>query len=231
MLPGLEASLYVTRIHEPNNQGTTHHSPRRTPGKKAGDSPVRNFFFTHMDSHVHTPVVEKSSLDWPDKHHFDATTGWLMLGNPREARVEFEQISSAARRTVDVLDVEWRLLADEKRWEEAVAVADNQVSMAPQHVAGWIHRSFALHELRRTESARDLLLPAVKLFAKETTIPYNLACYECQLGNLNAARDWLRRTLSRHKSADGRREQLAMALTDPDLQPLADGISRGEFDT
>lgn len=180
---------------------------------------------------MHNKRVERSQLDWPDKHHLDAATGWLMLGNPREARAEFAQISSAARRAVDVLDVEWRLLGDEKRWEEAVAVAAKQVAMAPQHVAGWIHRSFALHELRRTESARDLLLPAAKLFTKETTIPYNLACYECQLGNLEAARDWLRHTLSRHKSADGRREQLAMALTDPDLQPLAEGISRGEFDT
>ena len=169
-------------------------------------------------------------LDWPDKHHLDATTGWLMLGNAREARAEFERISPATRRHLEVLDVEWRLLADEKRWEEAVTVADAQVLMAPEHAEGWIHRSFALHELRRTESARDLLSPAAKLFAKETTIPYNLACYECQLGNLHAARDWLRHALSRHKSADGRREQLAMALTDPDMQPLVAEILRGEFD-
>jgi len=152
-----------------------------------------------------------------------------MLGNAREARAEFERISARSRRTPEVLDVEWRLLADEKRWEEAVAAADAQVLASPDHAEGWIHRSFALHELRRTESARDLLLPAAKLFAKETTIPYNLACYECQLGNLEGARDWLCRALSRHKSADSRREQLAMAMADPDLLPLAEEIRRGDF--
>jgi Flp pilus assembly protein TadD len=174
--------------------------------------------------------VSQLLLDWPDKHHLEATVGWLMLGNAHEARVEFEQISSAARLHLEVLDVEWRLLADEKRWEDAVGVAEAQILMSPQHVEGWIHRSFALHELRRTEAARELLLPAVKQFSKDTTIPYNLACYECQLGNLDAARDWLRRALARQKSADGRRQQLAMALTDPDLLPLADEIRRGDFD-
>jgi len=169
------------------------------------------------------------SLDWPDKHHLDATVGWLMLGNAREARAEFERISPTVLQKPEVLDVEWRLLTDEKRWDEAVAVADAQVLSAPEHAEGWIHRSFALHELRRTESARDLLLPAAKLFPKETTIPYNLACYDCQLGNLVAARDWLRRALSRQKSAEGRREQLAMALADPDLLPLAEEIRRGDF--
>jgi len=169
------------------------------------------------------------SLDWPDKHHLEAATGWLMLGNAREARTEFELISSAARRQPVVLEVEWRLLADEKRWEAAVAVADTQVLVSPQEAAGWIHRSFALHELRRTAAARDLLLPAVKLFIHDTTIPYNLACYECQLGNLDAARRWLRKALQQHKSLDARQEQLAMAVTDPDLLPLAEEIRRGDF--
>jgi Flp pilus assembly protein TadD len=169
-------------------------------------------------------------LDWPDNHHLEATTGWLMLGNPSEARVEFELISSAGRRQPEVLDVEWRLLADEKRWEEAVAVADAQVLASPADVQGWIHRSFALHELRRTSTARDLLLPAAKKFPKESLIAYNLACYECQLGNFEAARDWLRRALSHHKSADGRQKQLAMALSDSDLLPLADEIRHGDFD-
>jgi len=187
------------------------------------------FSFAKMNSSAHTAVVENALVDWPDKHHLDATVGWLMLGNPREARVDFERIAPSARHKPEVLDVEWRLLADEKRWEEAVAVAETQVLMSPKEAEGWLHRSFALHELRLTKEARDQLLPAVTLFTKETVIPYNLACYECQLGNLEAARAWLRQALSRHKSADGRREQLAMALTDPDLLPLAAEIRRGDF--
>jgi len=122
--------------------------------------------------------VGQSAVNWPDQHHLDATIGWLMLGNPREARVEFERLSAGARRAPAGLDAEWQLLAAEQRWEEAVTVADALVVMAPRQASAWIHRSYALHELRRTEAARDLLLPAAEQFPKETTIPYNLACYE-----------------------------------------------------
>ena len=30
------------------------------------------------------------------------------------------------------------------------------VELAPKQIFGWIHRSFALHELKRTQEARDL---------------------------------------------------------------------------
>lgn len=151
-----------------------------------------------------------------------------MLGNAKEARQEFAQLSPAARLLPECLGVEWQLLAEEKHWEEAAAVADAHVKAAPDQPEAWIHRSFALHELRRTQTARDRLLPAAKLFPRETTIPYNLACYECQLGDLPAAREWLRRALQRDPAA--RRERLAMALQDPDLQPLVAEIQRGDFD-
>jgi len=81
---------------------------------------------------------------------------------------------------------------------------------------GLIHRSFALHELKRTAEARDNLMPAVDKFPKDVTLRYNLACYECQLGNLERAKLWLERaaTMSNPK------EIKSMALDDPDLKPL-----------
>lgn len=156
------------------------------------------------------------ALSPPDNHHLSAAEGWLELGNAREAQLELESISLAAQGRIEVLAVRWGILAKFKAWEQCVVVADRMVALASDEIFGWIHRSYALHELKRTLEARDCLQPAVKLFPKAETIPYNLACYESQLGNLAAARDWFRRALKLHNQA----ELKARALEDPDLQPL-----------
>jgi hypothetical protein len=45
---------------------------------------------------------------------------------------------------------------------------------------------------------------------------YNLACYECQLGRLELAKEWLEKAF---KLGDAKKMKLA-ALDDPDLEPL-----------
>ena len=45
---------------------------------------------------------------------------------------------------------------------------------------------------------------------------YNLACYECQLGNLDRAKRWLEKAF---ELGDARNMKLA-ALDDPDSEPL-----------
>lgn len=152
-----------------------------------------------------------------------------MLGNVDEARADLAKVSAPGRAVPASLRVEWELLAREKDWAHAAEAAAALIRVSPEAAEGWIHRSFALHEIRRTQEARDLLLPAVKWFPREPTILYNLACYECQLGNLDAARDWLKRAIQRHKNAASRQEHLEMAADDPDLQPLAAEIRAGAF--
>ncbi len=161
-----------------------------------------------------------TDLAWPDPHHVNATIGWLMIGNVAEARVEFEKISAPSRRQPQVLGVEWSLLSQEQRWDEAVVTAEAQLTATPDDPEAWIHRSFALHELRRTREAFASLLPAAARFPKETIIPYNLACYRCQLGDLPEARRWFARALASGKNPAEKRLRLRAALQDADLQPL-----------
>lgn len=159
-------------------------------------------------------------LEPPDNHFLDAATGWLMLGNAKEAWLEFKQIRPEASAHPDVLDFEWRWFAHEKRWQEAVEVGERLVTHWPDRADAWIHRSYALHELRRTQEAFEQLLPAVKRFPKETTIPYNLACYTSQLGDLPAARHWFAQVLALGHQPAEKVHRLKSALTDFDLQPL-----------
>jgi tetratricopeptide (TPR) repeat protein len=157
-----------------------------------------------------------SILQPPDNHHLNAAEGWIELGNFAEALNELNLVSPAEQGRVEVLGLRWSISAQSKLWEQCVVLAERIIELAPKNVFGWIHRSYALHELKRTDEARDLLLPALKRFPKDETIPYNLACYECQLGNLDEARDWLRRTMKLKNPA----KLKAQALEDPDLKPL-----------
>lgn len=161
-----------------------------------------------------------TNIGWPDHHHVNATIGWLMLGNVVEARAEFERVSTPSRQLPQVLGVEWSLLSQEQRWEEAVGVAETQLTATPDDPEPWIHRSFALHELRRTYDAFDRLLPAAERFPKETTVLYNLACYASQIGDLPDARQWFARVLSLGKNPADKLIRLRAALQDADLQPL-----------
>jgi tetratricopeptide (TPR) repeat protein len=160
-------------------------------------------------------------LTYPDLHHAHAAEGWLDLNVPAEARLELEQISAQARAHPEVLDLRWRLASHIPDWNAAVSVADQIIAAAPGIVTGWIHRSFALHELRRTAEALDNLIDAEARFPTDSLIPYNLACYACQLGDLPQARRWLKRALE----LKGIEKLRTLALDDPDLAPLRSEIA------
>lgn len=157
-----------------------------------------------------------SELFPPDLHYFNAALGWLELGNPSEAAEELNRVSAENQEHSEVLELRWEMSARQKQWEMATQVADRLIHTAPDRASGWIQRSYALHEMRRTKEAWDNLLPAAGKFSKDSTIPYNLACYACQLGRLEEARQWLGRAME----VGERRRIVAMARQDADLKPL-----------
>ena len=161
-------------------------------------------------------------LEPPEHHHLSAATGWLELGNVAEARSELARLAPASQDHPDVLELRWRIHAEEKDWPAAVTVARKLIEVDPENPGGWINQSYGLHELRRTPEAWERLLAVADKFANVSTIPYNLACYACQMGNLPAARHWLAKAVQ----ARGKAEVKQMALVDPDLQPLREEIKR-----
>lgn len=163
-----------------------------------------------------------STLGFPDRHYVNAALGWLDLHVAGEARTELQNLSAVNAHHPEVLEAWWRVHAAERHWDEALRVAELELVAAPDRMSGWVDRSYSLHELRRTLEAREALLPAVKLFPKAGVIPYNLACYACQLGNPVEAQQWLLKAIARGERGEIKRQ----ALNDPDLAALREEIEK-----
>jgi len=74
--------------------------------------------------------------------------------------------------------------------------------------------AYAMRRTNSIEAAKEILLNAESKFPKEAIIFYNLACYECQLGQIEASKNYLKQAfkidLNWRKAA----------LDDEDLKPL-----------
>jgi tetratricopeptide (TPR) repeat protein len=103
-----------------------------------------------------------------------------------------------------------------KRWEMAVEVARCVKNMLPDDLWGYFHLAFALHELKRTQEAYDVVKAVVDKFPDNYLMRYNLACYSCCLGNRKEAMSWLERAIDLAGDEDVRQ----MALDDEDLEQL-----------
>ena len=157
-------------------------------------------------------------IEPPDIHYLNAAIGWLELGRRDDALVELQNISAENQRHPDVLEARWAIYAQEDDWDDALDAARKLVKIAPQRVSGWLHQAYALRRAAHgvLEKAWDALLPAAEKFPKEPNVHFNLACYACQMGQLDEARAWLKRAL---KAGDKETIKLK-ALVDEDLAPL-----------
>jgi tetratricopeptide (TPR) repeat protein len=168
------------------------------------------------------PAVDQ--LHPPDTFHLSAALGWLQLGNRAEAQADWNRLTPAARQHPDALEVQWAIHADAKNWTAALEAAQALLAAAPDRASGWLHRAYALRRVPGggLQAAWDALHPAHEKFPDEPTIPYNLACYACQLGRLDDARQWLQRA----REITGPETIRQMALNDADLETLWEEIRR-----
>jgi predicted Zn-dependent protease len=151
-----------------------------------------------------------------DQRCLRAAEGWFGLGCTGDAEVELQGLSPDAAGHPATLELRWRILAKSNQWDACLEIAQAITTAAPRLPSGWIHLSYALHELKRTQEAWDNLLAVVGRFPEEPAMTYNLACYACRLGRLREARRWYKATLALGRKEATRR----LALEDPDLEPL-----------
>jgi predicted Zn-dependent protease len=156
-------------------------------------------------------------MDWqtPERFYFSAAQGWLELGNPAEAQAELNQLPVPLRGHPDVLRLQIEIFAEAKQWEACANTAALLLRLTPDDPFPYIRRAFALHELRRTQDAHDTLTAVASRFPSEWVIPYNLACYCAQLGQIDVGMEWLIIATNRNRAA-----VRDAAVDDLDLVPL-----------
>ncbi len=91
----------------------------------------------------------------------------------------------------------------------------------PDHYHGWSNKAYPLAKLGRYQEAYDILFSVVDRFLQHKSVPYDLACYACRLGNMEKAKEWFRLVLQGDDLLKWKKE----ALTDPDLEPLWEHIA------
>jgi Flp pilus assembly protein TadD len=131
-----------------------------------------------------------------------------------DADAELEEIEPELRTDSQVLALRRRIYQALKKWDLMLVVAKELAQRDPHNVQWSISWAYATRRAISLDAARLVLLEAVERMPGEATLHYNLACYECQLGDLEVAKARLKHAITLEPASR------AMALDDADLAPL-----------
>jgi Tfp pilus assembly protein PilF len=148
------------------------------------------------------------------KRRVEHASGYFALGLLREASDELEAIEGPDRLSPEVMAVRCDLYMAAKNWDLLLAVARELTRSRPADEKGWIHTGIALRKMNRVAEARAVLLEAEPMHGACALLHYNLGCYHCLLGEMDEARERVRRAC--RMDADFKKA----ALDDPDLKAI-----------
>ena len=152
----------------------------------------------------------------PEEHQRNllAAQGYCELAMFEDSLQQLDRLSPEEQQHPCSVEMRLIVLMQAKRWKDALAAGQRLIQIAPEKNTGYIHSAFCLHELGQTEAARSLLLSGPGSLHQEPVFHYNMACYECMLGQLEEARQHLERSIQLDKKFRD------YARTDPDLKAL-----------
>lgn len=135
-----------------------------------------------------------------------------------EALAELADLNEIEGRDPNAIELRLHILMQATRWADALSTAEELIRLDADAIPAYIHGAFALHELRRTAEARDLLLKGPEELRKDPTFHYNIGCYEAVLGNRDAALRSLRQSFALDSTYRD------FARRDPDLALLREDL-------
>jgi len=157
-----------------------------------------------------------------DQRHLTAAEGWLELGDHIAAFDELENIEPLHRANPEIFKLRWRIYNKAGQHTAAFAVAEGLTLMLPDEPEPHI---WLAHSARRmpdggSEQALQLLLDIANDFPDETAVPFDLARYNCQLGRLIEARNWLHIAFEVAERNGTATFWKSRTLDEKDLEPL-----------
>ena len=102
----------------------------------------------------------------------------------QDANDQLEKIDPFNRAAPEVLAIRLAIYRGLKKWELMQQIAKRLKQFDPDNVEWAISLAYATRRAYSIDVAREILLAAEAMFPREAAIPYNLACYYCQLGEM-----------------------------------------------
>ena len=133
-------------------------------------------------------------------HSLTASIGYLELGMLQDAWDALEEIPAEQRHLPPVLQVRLEIYRRMAKYEGMATIAEHLTKALPEDSQNWISLAYAQRRYIDLQTAEKTLLEAQKRFPEEATIPFNLACYACQLGRLDEAREKLAKAIEMEPS-------------------------------
>lgn len=126
------------------------------------------------------------------ENRLTVATGYLELGMVRDADAELRRIDRSAGKDWRVLALRVAIYEELGSWDRMLDISRYLSCVQPDDSQWAICTAQAMRRLHSIEAAREWLLRAERSFPGEAAIPYHLACYEAELGDLEKARRYLR---------------------------------------
>jgi tetratricopeptide (TPR) repeat protein len=135
-----------------------------------------------------------------------------------EANSELDRIDPFNRAAPEVLALRIAIYHGLQKWELMQELAKRLADFQPDTIQWTVSLAYATRRANSIEAAKEILLRAEPRFPREGIIKYNLACYYCQLGEIEHAKNHLKKAFE--IDSDWR----VAALEDADLKPLWDSL-------
>lgn len=164
-----------------------------------------------MNKRIHKEFVSlPDSVQWA----LQRADGFLDLKMWKHASAELARVPEPHHDSVAYQEVALRQAMEENQWQAAAGAARFLQERIPDEPAFWVQLAYTTRRAMDLPAATSILREAFERFPDVAIIPYNLACYACQTGDLEQASGYLDRAFS----LDGSFRRLAQA--DEDLKPL-----------
>jgi len=157
-------------------------------------------------------------LEPPDPSTLESC-GWICrTWDVPRANDELENIDPFNRAAPEVLAVRIAVYHGLKKWELMQEVAKRLAEFQPYDIQWTISLAYATRRADSIHAAKEILLNTESKFPKEPIIKYNLACYCCQLGEIENAKTYLKKVFEIDST------WRLQALDDEDLKSLWDSL-------
>lgn len=153
--------------------------------------------------------------------HLTYASGYIQLGMFREAAAELARLDRRIAGSPAVLRLRAEIHAAAGEWSAMKRCARQMTDADPEDAQGWISLAYATRRTVSLRAARRTLRKAESFCPEEPIIKFNLACYAAQLDRPAEAARYLLLAIALDPECQ------ALAVEDPDLEPLRERFEQG----